>query len=80
MAFFSIRSADAASIQALKAIGEDPKRLFLVSELELVTGAALGVRVEKAPGDKCARCWTFDQGVGKSSQHPDLCGRCEQAI
>ncbi len=73
-------AADAEAVNALRGVGEDPKRLFLVSELELTQGATLSVRVERAPGEKCARCWTFDREVGKSAQHPDLCVRCEQAL
>ena len=33
-----------------------------------------------APGDKCARCWQVLEEVGKSAQHPLLCGRCEGAV
>jgi isoleucyl-tRNA synthetase len=36
----------------------------------------LGVRVARAEGAKCARCWTYRTDVGRSDRHPTLCGRC----
>lgn len=61
-------------------LAEDPKRLFLVSELSIREGAEIAAEISRAPGDKCARCWTFDTAVGKSAAHPDLCARCDDAI
>jgi isoleucyl-tRNA synthetase len=36
--------------------------------------------VEKADGQKCARCWTYKTDVGKDPQHPTLCGHCAQVV
>ncbi|MDD5746533.1 MAG: class I tRNA ligase family protein, partial [Candidatus Omnitrophica bacterium] len=36
----------------------------------------LRVKVEKASGDKCIRCWNYSTSVGSNKQHPALCGRC----
>jgi isoleucyl-tRNA synthetase len=36
----------------------------------------LAVRVARAEGAKCARCWTYRTDVGRSDRHPTLCGRC----
>jgi isoleucyl-tRNA synthetase len=58
--------------------------LFLVADVGLVTpdGAresslvpGLSVRVERAAGAKCARCWNT-RLVGQDPRHPDVCGRC----
>jgi isoleucyl-tRNA synthetase len=38
------------------------------------------VRVSIAEGNKCARCWRVLPEVGKSSRHPTLCLRCEDAV
>jgi len=34
------------------------------------------VRVQRAEGQKCARCWTFSESVGRSLRYPDVCARC----
>lgn len=36
----------------------------------------LKVLVEKAPGEKCERCWQHRTDVGADPEHPTLCGRC----
>ncbi|MCD5402140.1 isoleucine--tRNA ligase [candidate division NPL-UPA2 bacterium] len=40
----------------------------------------LGVRVKKAPGDKCQRCWTYSETVRESREHPTICHRCLETI
>ncbi len=36
----------------------------------------LEISVCKAPGEKCERCWTFSESVGKEAAHPKICSRC----
>lgn len=36
----------------------------------------IDVRVERAQGSKCARCWTYSESVGRSIPYPDVCARC----
>ncbi len=38
------------------------------------------VRVTKASGDKCERCWNYRESVGKDERHPTICDRCVEAI
>ncbi len=40
----------------------------------------LSVRITKATGEKCVRCWNWDDGVGADTEHPQLCPRCRRAI
>lgn len=40
----------------------------------------LGVVVHLAEGEKCARCWQVTPTVGRSTQHPTLCQRCEEVV
>jgi isoleucyl-tRNA synthetase len=64
--------------------------LFIVSQVELgrdsLEGASQGqlpglaVRVEKAKGQKCARCWNYSERVGEDSRHPAVCERCSAAL
>ncbi len=64
--------------------------LCIVSQAELVENlqdAAAGeavkglkVRVEKALGEKCERCWNYATTVGESDAHPTVCHRCREAL
>ncbi|HEY8965968.1 MAG TPA: isoleucine--tRNA ligase [Candidatus Methylacidiphilales bacterium] len=56
------------------------KLVLIVSRLRLKPGAAVAVEVTRAPGEKCARCWKYDETLGADAAHPALCGRCAQAV
>lgn len=49
-----------------------------VTESTVVPG--LAVKVEKAAGEKCERCWMYNDQVGGSEEHPTLCPRCSAAM
>lgn len=59
-------------------------KAFIVSQVEIGEGEGefsgsvdgLTITVEKATGEKCARCWTYSDTVGKDEKHSDLCARC----
>jgi len=38
--------------------------------------AGVRVRVARADGHKCERCWHYETDIGSHSAHPGLCGRC----
>jgi isoleucyl-tRNA synthetase len=38
------------------------------------------VKVEKHPGEKCARCWVASETVGEDHDHPELCSRCADVV
>jgi isoleucyl-tRNA synthetase len=40
----------------------------------------LGVSVERAPGEKCQRCWNWSTEVGTIADAPELCERCRGNI
>ncbi len=52
---------------------------FIVSGVEIKDGSD-GVKVEKAEGQKCQRCWMFHPEVGKDAEHPNLCPRCIEVV
>ena len=64
--------------------------LFIVSQVEVsqqaVEGATasglagLSVKIEKAAGQKCDRCWNFSELVGKDERYPTICERCSAAL
>lgn len=50
-----------------------------ISTEDTVSGCIVGVK--KASGQKCSRCWFYDESVGNHDlRHPDACQRCNAAI
>jgi isoleucyl-tRNA synthetase len=57
--------------------------LFIVSQVGLSRNAAeepLSVRVERAIGDKCERCWKYTLDVGSDPAYPTICAACVIAV
>ncbi|OIO35683.1 MAG: isoleucine--tRNA ligase [Candidatus Omnitrophica bacterium CG1_02_44_16] len=58
--------------------------IFIVSQAEVVkierSQEAVEVAVLAADGKKCSRCWNYSPNVGLIKDHPEICGRCAQAI
>lgn len=40
----------------------------------------LAVKIDRAPGAKCERCWMYHPDVGAAVDHPALCPRCSTAV
>ena len=51
----------------------------LPSDLDTVVGG-LDIRVERARGEKCNRCWTYSSQVGEEEQYPGVCLRCAAVL
>ena len=61
------------------------RELLNVSQLEVHVAPGngeptLGIVVSKALGQKCERCWHWEEDVGEIKEHPTLCGRCVGAV
>ena len=56
----------------------ESKSKSIVFNSEEIKG--LEILVYKAPGEKCERCWTFSESVGKDSSHPAICRRCKENL
>jgi isoleucyl-tRNA synthetase len=58
--------------------------IFKVSQVKVTldkdNSDDLSVKVDKAQGTKCLRCWNYSQEVGKNQKHPLLCDNCLKAI
>ena len=59
------------------------KEIFIVSDVEIKENrrnedeeVELGVKVSKAEGEKCERCWMYSKTVGLNKLHPTVCSRC----
>jgi len=65
----------AITSQARLIEGEAPAGAFTLEEV-----AGVAVVPASAEGEKCVRCWMHLPDVGAAPDHPDLCGRCAQAV
>jgi isoleucyl-tRNA synthetase len=57
--------------------------IFIVSQVEVHEGdgnADILVRIEKADGTKCERCWNYSTRVGEFEKYPTVCERCIVAL
>jgi isoleucyl-tRNA synthetase len=74
----------------LKSYAAQLPALFIVSQVQVseVAPAAsdaeessgLAIRIEKAVGKKCDRCWNYSTHVGENSRYPTICERCSEAL
>ncbi len=55
---------------------------FIVSEVELEhdASAVATIRVERASGDKCERCWKYTRDVGSDEEFPTVCAACASVV
>src|SRR5262249_26865506 len=60
----------------LESFGDDLHFVFIVSKVELREGSELSVKVDKADGEKCERCWHYTTDVGADARYPGACLRC----
>ena len=70
----------------LRSVEEEWATVLIVSQVELLsegTGSfvsedmeGLSVSVSHAEGEKCPRCWTYSDTVGKDERHPEVCAHC----
>jgi isoleucyl-tRNA synthetase len=65
--------------------------LFIVSQVDLLEGKVEGgtqaaaieglqIKIDRALGTKCERCWNYSTHVGESAHYPTLCERCVAAL
>lgn len=67
----------------------DLRYVFVVSQFELVevddveeikdyttTSTRIKLKVDKADGKKCQRCWNYSKSVGENEEYKDICNRC----
>jgi len=61
--------------------------LLIVSQVDIATGrgslpqdSPVTVRVERAEGVKCERCWNFSTRVGTFGDYPTVCERCIEVV
>ncbi len=79
-------SAPDELVPLLQRYRNDLRFLLIVSGVEVRPGSGgngstpLHVLVEKAPGQKCERCWNYSTRVGENERYPTVCERCNAAL
>jgi len=77
---------DASAKQLISRYLNDLPSIFIVSSVAIsdendgVRGKKLSVKVEKAPGSKCERCWIYSTTAGNSDEFPTLCAKCVEVM
>jgi len=77
--------------ELLKEKGSLLPALFIVSQVAVdsaegdglvqsETLPGLSVKIERADGKKCERCWNYSTHVGENSRYPTVCERCNEAL
>lgn len=70
-------AASGDKLAFLKKAENELATAFIVSEVKIVENSSeLEIKIEKAEGEKCERCWVISKNVGENSEHPTLCSRC----
>lgn len=65
----------------LNKVYDEIKPALIVSEVEIQQGSGdLEIKIEKAEGGKCERCWSISKSVGTNSAHPTLCSHCCEVL
>jgi len=63
--------ADWLLVSALHLGGEPPAAVLAEASDETFT-----LRIARAEGEKCERCWNYETDIGQHAAHPTVCGRC----
>lgn len=67
------------------------KDVFIVSSLEITKSVDdafseceenkdIKIKILHADGEKCERCWKYENSVGNDNEHPTLCARCSSVL
>ncbi|MEO8129521.1 MAG: class I tRNA ligase family protein, partial [Bryobacteraceae bacterium] len=61
---------------------KDLPGLFIVSQVDLENraGEPLSVKIARAGGVKCERCWKYTNDVGSAAAFPTVCAACAEAL
>jgi isoleucyl-tRNA synthetase len=59
---------------------EELDEFFILSDLTIESAQEAAASITKTAYKKCARCWRHRPSVGASTEHPDLCDRCEAVV
>jgi isoleucyl-tRNA synthetase len=78
--------APASLYPTLEKYRDQLRYVYIVSAVELKKSTetngtgSVKVTVEKAPGQKCERCWNYSTHVGEDARYPTVCERCAKVL
>ena len=67
--------ADWLLVSSLHLGGEPPAAVLAEASHEGIT-----LRIARAEGEKCERCWHYETDIGQHAAHPTVCGRCGSVL
>lgn len=76
-------TASGETFELLKNYADELRFIFIVSQVELTEASnneGLSVKVLRADGVKCERCWNYSTRVGEFERYPTVCERCQAAL
>jgi isoleucyl-tRNA synthetase len=75
-------TASGKTYDLLAGYRESLRFVFIVSQVSLtkVDTGDLSIKVQRAEGQKCERCWNYSTRVGESEKYPTVCERCVEAL
>jgi isoleucyl-tRNA synthetase len=78
-------AASGDAYEALERYRDELRYVFIVSQVEIKRADDLhslqfSVKVARAAGEKCERCWNYSTRVGESDRYPTACERCVEAL
>jgi isoleucyl-tRNA synthetase len=75
-----VLKTDAETAKFLMPYYADLRYIFITSQVEVNEEGYFGVKIDKADGAKCERCWNYSTRVGESEKYPTVCERCTAAL
>ena len=75
-----VLTTDSETTRFLLDYYEELRYIFIVSQVEVHEGDSLAVKIERADGEKCERCWNYSTRVGEFPRFPSVCERCSEAL
>src|SRR6267143_32356 len=75
-------TASGKTYDLLAGYGDYLRFIFIVSQVSLTKAdtGAVSIKVRRADGKKCERCWNYSTHVGNSERYPTVCERCVEAL
>jgi isoleucyl-tRNA synthetase len=65
---------------ALRSLQDLVKEILIVSQFTLLEGSAEEIKIAKASGEKCPRCWHYNENLTGTSAHAGVCPKCVKAL
>jgi isoleucyl-tRNA synthetase len=75
-------TASGKTYELLASYGDNLRFVFIVSQVSLTQAETgeVSIKVSRADGHKCERCWNYSTRVGESARYPTVCERCVEAL